>query len=561
MYDRYGEEGLRGRGERGLHHVDLSEALGIFMRDFGGFGGFEEMFGGGARGSQRSGADVKITMPLTLAEVVMGVEKKIVVKLLDPCERCEGSGAEPGTKPQRCTTCAGSGEVRRAQRSFFGQFVSVAPCPDVRGAGQDDRDPVQEVQRRGTEPRRAHDHGADSRRRGDGAVHDAARTGKRRPAAAARAATSSSLFEVEDDPRFERDGDDLYTEVLVTYAQLVLGADVQVPYITTTLSLRVPPGTQSGQVFQLRGRGLPRVNASGSGDLHGARAALDAADAVTDEQETLIARCARSEGPPPATRARGLLVDDEGCAWRLTRCAVPRRSAGCRCASRRPTARARERVVAMLVDGGAGAVQEVGDRRCSRICRRVQRSTHSATRARRARARRVQRTALGEVDWSTRWVTRVGVQRIGRIAVAPPWMSDDDRRRGDSDLIEPAMAFGTGEHETTRGVLALMQSLVAPGALVADLGSGSGVLAIAAAKLGAARVVAIEIDPGRDRQRDGERRAQRRRRSRDGDAGRRGGAAAARRAGVADPREHHLVGADRAVCRSCARAALWREGA
>ncbi|HMI58714.1 MAG TPA: DnaJ domain-containing protein, partial [Gemmatimonadaceae bacterium] len=117
VYDRYGEEGLRGRGNAGgFHHVDLSEALGIFMRDFGGFGGFEEMFGGATRGNQRSGADVKITMPLTLPEVMMGVEKKIVVKLLDPCERCEGSGAEQGTKPQRCTTCAGSGEVRRAQR-------------------------------------------------------------------------------------------------------------------------------------------------------------------------------------------------------------------------------------------------------------------------------------------------------------------------------------------------------------------------------------------------------------------------------------------------------------
>jgi ribosomal protein L11 methyltransferase len=87
------------------------------------------------------------------------------------------------------------------------------------------------------------------------------------------------------------------------------------------------------------------------------------------------------------------------------------------------------------------------------------------------------------------------VQRIGRIAVAPPWMSDDIASAEIPILIEPAMAFGTGEHETTRGVLALMQSLVEPGMLVADLGSGSGVLAIAAAKLGAGRVVAIEMDP------------------------------------------------------------------
>src|SRR5262245_23464887 len=90
-YDRYGEAGLRGGGG-GFHHVDLSEALGIFMRDFGGFAGLDGMFGGGA--PSRAGADVKITMQLTLAEVISGVEKKVTLKLLEPCERCSGNGSE-----------------------------------------------------------------------------------------------------------------------------------------------------------------------------------------------------------------------------------------------------------------------------------------------------------------------------------------------------------------------------------------------------------------------------------------------------------------------------------
>src|ERR1041385_921987 len=96
-YDRYGEAGLRGGG--GFHHVDLSEALGIFMRDFGGFGGLEELFGGRAAGSSgpRSGADLKITVPLTLQEVASGVEKKVLIRLLETCDRCTGSGAEPGS--------------------------------------------------------------------------------------------------------------------------------------------------------------------------------------------------------------------------------------------------------------------------------------------------------------------------------------------------------------------------------------------------------------------------------------------------------------------------------
>src|SRR5438067_9712962 len=91
VYDRYGEAGLRGGGGGGFHHVDLSEALGIFMRDFGGFGGLGDMFGGGGQSSNRSGADVKLNVQMTLAEVASGIEKKIAVKLLDPCDRCEGS--------------------------------------------------------------------------------------------------------------------------------------------------------------------------------------------------------------------------------------------------------------------------------------------------------------------------------------------------------------------------------------------------------------------------------------------------------------------------------------
>jgi molecular chaperone DnaJ len=106
-YDRYGEAGLRGGGGAGFHHVDLAEALGIFMRDFGGFGGFEEMFGVRSRSGPRTGADIKVTVPLTLAEVATGVERRITLKLLDPCDRCEGTGAEPGTRPRRCTVCAG----------------------------------------------------------------------------------------------------------------------------------------------------------------------------------------------------------------------------------------------------------------------------------------------------------------------------------------------------------------------------------------------------------------------------------------------------------------------
>ena len=305
-YDRYGEAGLRsGAGGAGFHHVDLSEALGIFMRDFGAFSGLGDLFGAGGgrrQGGSRAGSDVKLTVELTLQEVATGVQKTFSAKLLDPCDRCEGSGAEQGTKAQRCSTCGGSGEVRRAQRSFFGQFVSVAPCPTCAGEGTVIAAPCKKCKGEG-------------RTRGDhsipvqipaGVATGQYMTLRGMGNAGPRSGPRGDVlvvFDVADDPRFERDGEDLYCEVLVSYPQLVLGDDVEVPAVTTTVSLRIPPGTQSGQVFNVRGRGLPRVNASGVGDLH-VRVQLWTPDAVTRDEEALLRKLAETH-KAPESREKG----------------------------------------------------------------------------------------------------------------------------------------------------------------------------------------------------------------------------------------------------------------
>jgi molecular chaperone DnaJ len=302
LYDRYGEAGLRGGGG-GAPHVDLAEALNIFMRDFGGFGGLGDLFGHASRPNGQ-GADIKLTAELTLSEVAEGADRTFAVKLLDTCDRCSGSGAEPGTKPQRCATCAGTGEVRRAQRSFFGQFVSVSPCPTCGGQRTVVATPCRKC-------------------RGDGRVRVERTIAVRIPPGVATGQYMSVrasgnvgprggargdiliAFEVIDDPRFERDGDDLYTEVLVTYPQLVFGTELSVPSVRGPAMLRVPPATQSGHVFALRGRGLPRVNALGSGDLH-VRVQLWTPHDMSREETAALERLAELLAKPPEIRAKGL---------------------------------------------------------------------------------------------------------------------------------------------------------------------------------------------------------------------------------------------------------------
>lgn len=303
VFDRYGEAGLRGGGgAAGFHHIDLSEALNVFMRDFG-FGGLDSMFTGARQGgSPRTGADVKITLPLTLEEVATGVEKKVTIKLLDACDRCSGQGSEPGSRPEVCSSCGGAGEVRRAQRSFFGQFVTVAPCPTCKGEGTVIASPCKKC-------------------RGDGRLRIDREIAIQVPAGVStgqymtlRGAGNVGsrgggrgdvhvMFEVADDPRFERDGEDLYTEVLVTYAHLVFGGEVNAPTVNGSVVLSVPAGTQSGQVFHLRGRGLPRVNTSGTGDLH-VRVQLWTPDRLTEKEEQLIKELAAVQRSVPVNRGK-----------------------------------------------------------------------------------------------------------------------------------------------------------------------------------------------------------------------------------------------------------------
>ena len=304
VYDRYGEAGLkRGQGgAQGFHHFDLSEALNIFMRDFGGFAGFEEMFGGSRGGgpAEKRGNDLRAAVRLTLADVAKGAKRQLKYKVLVPCEHCKGSGAQPGSKPMTCQTCGGQGQVRRAQRSVFGQFVSVAPCPTCRGEGEIIKDPC-EICR------------GDGRIRADrtvtvdvppGVSNENYITLRGQGHGGPRGGTPGDLvvtLEIEEDERFLRHGDDLVHDVHLSFSQAALGVSVVVPSPWGDETVKIEPGTQAGTILRLRGKGLPHLGAAKKGDLH-VRVGIWTPERLSPELEQLFKDLSKIEGEAPATR-------------------------------------------------------------------------------------------------------------------------------------------------------------------------------------------------------------------------------------------------------------------
>ena len=297
-YDRYGEAGLRG-GSGGFHHVDLAEALNIFMRDFGSMGGFESLFGGGrSQVDSRRGQDIRVSVKLTLQEVATGTKRTVKLKTMLKCDGCGGSGSAGGRPPAGCSTCGGSGEVRRATRSVFGQFVSVSPCPTCGGEGIVITDPCDVCR-------------GDGRVRGERTVPVDIPAGvssnnyitlRGQGAAGPRNGPNGDLLitiEVKNDERFERHGDDLSLDLPLSFGQAALGITVAVPTPHGGEErLTVPAGVQSGTVLRMKGKGLPRLGQNGTGDLN-VRVHVWTPQNLTTEQRRLLEELSKIEGAPP----------------------------------------------------------------------------------------------------------------------------------------------------------------------------------------------------------------------------------------------------------------------
>lgn len=304
-YDRYGKESVRGTG--GMSGgIDFADALEVFMRDFGGFGGIEELFGGRrrGRGEPTRGQSLRIRIPLTLEDVCTGTTKSVRVAVLDSCEACRGTGAESGARPVNCPDCGGAGEQRRVQRSVFGDLMSVVACGRCRGEGTLVTNHCPECRGEG----RTRTSKELSVRVPPGVSSQNYVTlrneGNVGPRGGPRGDVVAHL-DVQEDPRFKRDGDDLLVHVPVTFSQAVLGARVAVPTVEGETWVDVPAGTQSGTVARVRGEGLPALNSRQRGDL---LCSLDVwvPERLTAEQEKAVRTLGALEDPPPER------VDREG---------------------------------------------------------------------------------------------------------------------------------------------------------------------------------------------------------------------------------------------------------
>jgi molecular chaperone DnaJ len=304
LYDRYGEQGVkRGAGAGGFGQgFDFSDAIEVFMRDFGGFGGFSEIFGQqrggrGRRSGPSRGETLKTTLSLTLSEVARGTTRSVTVDRLDPCEKCDGTGSEDGREPSPCPQCGGSGEERVVQRSMLGQLVSVQPCRRCRGQGRIVEDPCTRCHGEGRSRNRAElevevPPGVTSENyitlRGKGNVG---------PRGGPRGDVVVPL-DVEEDPRFVRDGANLVHERPITFSQAALGDEIQVPTVEGSAEVSIPAGVQSGVLLRLRGQGLPELQGGGRGDLL-VRVVVWTPERLTDEQADAFRHLREVEGEAP----------------------------------------------------------------------------------------------------------------------------------------------------------------------------------------------------------------------------------------------------------------------
>ncbi len=281
-YDQFGHAG-----------VDPNQAGG-FGGGFdmgGGFGDIFDMFFGGGGGGQRRngpqrGSDLRYDMTLSFEEAAFGTEKEIEIPRMESCSDCQGSGAAAGTHPTTCPQCRGAGQVKTAQRTPFGQFQTVRTCPQCHGEGKIISSPCKTCNGQGKVrhvktlkiniPVGSED-GLSLRLNGDGE-------------AGTRGGPPGDLYivlHVKPHKFFDREGNDVFCEVPITFVQAALGAEIDVPTLDGAVKMKIPEGTQTSTVFRLKGHGIPYRRGSGRGDQH-VRVMVATPTKLTEKQKELL---------------------------------------------------------------------------------------------------------------------------------------------------------------------------------------------------------------------------------------------------------------------------------
>jgi len=290
-YDQFGHAGLRGTTSHDFSHMDVGDIFSMFEDIFGGGmgGGMGGRRGRGTRA--RKGYDLETETSISLEEALSGVEREIEFTRQDSCETCDGTGAKPGSEPDTCVTCAGQGQV--AQSGFGGMFRMVTTCPACEGSGQLIKDKCGDCKGAGKQPRTrvvsvsippgVHD-GQAVRVPGEG--EPGSHGGPR--------GDLHVVLRLEEHELFDREDDDLVLRMPLSFTQLALGAEVQVPTLDGEESLTIDPGTQHGHVFRMRSKGLPNLRSGRRGDLL-VVTLVEVPKKLSDEQEQLLRDFAATE--------------------------------------------------------------------------------------------------------------------------------------------------------------------------------------------------------------------------------------------------------------------------
>ena len=281
LYDRFGHAAFEsgGPGAGFDFNAGFEDIIGDLFGDF---------FGGG-RGRSRRGQDLRYDLEITFEEAAFGCEKAIVIPRLGACDTCGGSGAKPGTRPQSCPQCRGSGQLRFQQ----GFFSIAKTCGHCNGSGRVIATPCASCGGVGAS-RRQHRLNV----RIPPGVETGSRLRLRGEGEAGAGGASGDLFvvlRVQDHPFFVRDGADVVCDVPVSFAEAALGTEIDVPTLQGTTKLKVPAGTQSGQLFKLKGKGVPDLNGYGRGDEI-VRVLVETPRKLTAEQRSLLEEFARISG-------------------------------------------------------------------------------------------------------------------------------------------------------------------------------------------------------------------------------------------------------------------------